>query len=751
MTLLGTALLATLMTATAQAAEASPHVHTVTGSRDGLPQGYVPPMLSNGSLCMLVDYEGGQSQRAYAKMTPCIYWAGRRYGPPNDQLVPFGRFEHELSYAGQAGMQPARWSQSLDTRRAVTTCRCEYADGLIVETTVFVPLGHDVVAIRKRVLCQDPKAACARLTLKYVFAPPGKDRLPRRTVAKATWNANTSSADVAYQLDGHRMSGGLISVVCDRPATSTIDGPTVRLATDLTLDAARPAEVTFYLLFADSVDGKDYRQRAERLKAQIQTQGFDGLLAEHCRQWAGFWGESEILIPEERIQRAYCTAQYHLRANATRWSFPVGIFNTHWAARYFGWDEMFCYLGLASSNHLSVARRVPDFRLGCLRQALERTSRYFTNTESFGARYPWETLEDGSEAAPPGYWHDHVFHMSNIALCSWFQYLYTGDAEYLKTTGYPVIRECATFFLKQMVYEDSNGSMFLGKCCDLERLGPARQNPFMTSCGAIFTMDAAAQAAGLLKADEDLARRWTRAAGKLRQSLPHDDQQYVPYAGCPERSIAVLGGVFPYPVLDPHSRLQNSAIYDFVKHCGQFGNMYPMGKSVSGWYAGWMASALAVAGDRSEPINRLSQAAQDTGGFGEIFEINEKDVVMHPWFSTAAGNYVYALNQVLLQSQGNQIRIAPAVPESWKKFSFRLPCYGNLVASVAVRNGRIGQLVLMPGDGQKVHRLQVVIPSRLVDLANVNKQATVVPAGPNGCLRLDVQVRGRTSLVASPE
>jgi hypothetical protein len=746
MNLLGTVVVAAVMGAS-PVAEASPHVHTVTGTQDALPQGYVPPMLSNGNLCMLVDFQGGQTQQMYAKMMPCIYWAGRRYGPPNDQLVPFGHFSQELSYAGQIGKGPTRWSQTLDTRRAVTTCRSEYADGVTVESTVFVPLGLDVVAIRKRVSAKTPKTGPTQLALKYVFAPPGKDRLPRRTVAKGAWNAGTSSADIAYQIDGHRMCGGVIAVVCDRPAKATSDGPAVRLATDLALDPARPAEVTFYLMFADSIDGKDYRQRIERLKSRVKTQGFDGLLAEHCRQWSEYWGESEIHIPEDRIERAYYTAQYHLRGNATRWSFPVGIFTSHWAGRYFGWDEMFCYLGLASSNHLAVARRVPDFRLACLPQALARTSRYFNNSESFGARYPWETLEDGSEAAPAGYWHDHVFHMSNIAQCSWFQYLYNGDREYLKTTGYPVIRECATFFLKQMVYEDSDGSMFFGRCCDLERLGPARQNPFMTSCGAIFTMEAAAQAARLLGVDEDLAQRFTHAATKLRASLPHNGEQYVPYAGCPERSIAVLGGVFPYPVLDPHSRLQKNAIYDFVKNCGAFGNMYPVGKSVSGWYAGWMASALAALGDRSEPINRLSQAAQDTGCFGEIFEINEKEVVMHPWFSTAAGNYVYALNQVLVQSQGDEIRIAPAVPESWKKFSFRLPCYGNLMASVAVDGGRVVDLTLIPGNPEKLQKVQLLIPSRLIDRAQLNPQVATVGADAADNTRLVVSVRGRTTLL----
>ena len=374
--------------------------------------------------------------------------------------------------------------------------------------------------------------------------------------------------------------------------------------------------------------------------------------------------------------------------NATKWSFPVANFNTHWAGRYFGWDEVFCHLGLASSNHLSIGAREPDFRFDGLKKALLRTSHYFKSEVSYGARYPWEALEDGTEGlSTPGFWIEHVFHMSHIAMSAWFQYLYTADREYLKAKGYPVIKECATFFVKQMIYEDSNGTLFIGKCTDLERLGPNRQNPFMTSCGAIYTLESAAKAADVLQVDAELAASWRTMAGKLKQSLPHANGEYVPYAGCPERSIAVLGGVFPYPVFDKSNPLQKNAIYTFVKNSAGFGNMYPVGKSVSAWYGGWMAAALAALGDKTEAVNQLSQVAEGTGCFAEVFEINEEKVVMKPWFSTAAGNYVYALNQVLLQCRDEQILIAPAVPDAWKEFSFKLPCYGNLVATIVVKEG----------------------------------------------------------------
>jgi hypothetical protein len=480
----------------------------------------------------------------------------------------------------------------------------------------------------------------------------------------------------------------------------------------------------------------------------VRRDGFDGLLASHRQAWGKYWDESFVHVPDAWLEKVYCTAQYHLRANATRWSFPVGIFNTHWAGRFFGWDEMFCYQALASSNHRAIAQRGPDFRFAGLQTAVQRAGHY-AKPGVYGARYPWETLEDGTEAAPPGFWMEHVFHMSNIALAAWQQYLYTQNLAYLKATGYPVIKECARFFLANMVYETPDGGMFIGKCTDLERLGPARLNPFMTSCGAICTLESASQAAGLLRADAAEAGTWKSAAAKLRQSLPHDGEKYIPYPGCKEPSIAALGGLLPYPVFDETNERQRNAVLHFVAKGRASGNMYPVGNSVCAWYAGWMAAALASLGETTEPVKLLSEAAEGAGCFAQLFEINEANVAMRPWFATASGNVVYALNQVLAQSRGDQILLARAVPEAWEEFAFKLACHGDLAVDVSVRNGRLAKLTLLPGVANVELQRTLVLPERLVNEATLNRAAVSSMTTQGGCRRIAVRFRGQVDVVVA--
>lgn len=730
-------------------ADAAAFRNLVSGEGDTLPRRYVPPMISNGSLCMLVDYDGCQSQRAYAKMTPGIFWEGRRYGPPNDLLVPFGHFEQELSIDGRPCGAPTRWTQSLDTRDALVETQCHYADGITVETVVFTPLDEDLIVIRKRLSASRPPDAPIRITFKYQLSAAGEPRrAPRRMTTKAAWDAGERSVDIRYELDGSRASQGIVSVFSDAEATANCEGQAIALGANIVLQPDNPADLTFYLSFSDSLDRPDFEKHAADRRNRVRREGYADLLKAHRARWRAYWDESHVRIPDPALEKAYQTAQYHLRANSTKWSFPVGIFNTHWAGRFFGWDEMFCHQALVTSNHREIARRCPEFRFAGLEKAVRRASHY-GRPGKYGARFPWETLEDGTEGSPPGYWMEHVFHMSHIALAAWNQFLYADDTAYLDKTGYPIIRECARFFVAYMIYETPDGGAFVGKCTDLERLGPAKQNPFMTSCGIICTLEAAARAATALGLDADEKTQWVTSAKKLRQSLPHDGGRYVPYPGCKELSIASLGGLFPYPIFDGSEEMQRNAAYHFVKHGRASGNMYPVGNSVCAWYAGWMAAALAALGDKEEPVRLLAEAASGAGCFGELFEINEEKVSMRPWFSTASGNFIYAMNQMLLQCRDEEIRIAAGAPEAWRDYEFKLACHGDLVADAAISGGRLVKLDLVPGGSREVKR-RLVVPERLMRGADLPEGITIADRTTDGNRIIDIAFTGRCHVIKNP-
>ena len=157
------------------------------------------------------------------------------------------------------------------------------------------------------------------------------------------------------------------------------------------------------------------------------------------------------------------------------------------------------------------------------------------------------------------------------------------------------------------------------------------------------TFRAAAQAAAILGCDDDLARIWADTAEQLRRWLPKNPEgtAYIPYPGCPDQSIALLSGLYPYPCLPPDDPCQRAGIEAFVATESQFGNMYPVGKSLCTWYAGWKALAFCRLGERDIAKTVIAQMCDDTGCFSEVFEICEGGY--HPWFTTGEGTLLQAI------------------------------------------------------------------------------------------------------------
>lgn len=67
------------------------------------------------------------------------------------------------------------------------------------------------------------------------------------------------------------------------------------------------------------------------------------------------------------------------------------------------------------------------------------------------------------------------------------------------------------------------------------------------------------------------------------------------------------------------------------------------------------------------------------GPFGETWEINEPGLRIHPWFTTASGNCVFAVNEMLVRG---------TVPETWRDYAFRLPDGKGRWIDCEVKDGR---------------------------------------------------------------
>ena len=204
----------------------------------------------------------------------------------------------------------------------------------------------------------------------------------------------------------------------------------------------------------------DPLNEAERLTIFARLEGMDRLIARHRAAWAELWQFDIRIEGNLRDQVAVRSALYHLysfaRAGQAYSLSPMGLSGLGYNGHVF-WDtEIWMYPGLLALQP-GMARSIMQYRYDRLPAA--RTNAFMHGYD--GAMFPWESADDGSEDTPvwalTGPFQHHI--SGDVAWAMWRYYQTTGDTAWLRTTGYPVMREVADFFVSRV-----------------EREGPSRYN-----------------------------------------------------------------------------------------------------------------------------------------------------------------------------------------------------------------------------------------------------------------------------------
>ncbi len=649
---------------------------------------YFPPILGNGEISLAVDCEGGLNYSAdeyYQKdvlgFDGIVVRCGRRCNlnsrTKTSNLFSFGKIIFE------EGTSLKEWEQTLIVEEGMVESKCEYEDDVKIFTKAFIHPKLNIFAINKVFNCSEEKEA------SYVFkledSKEGMDELINITgISKCD-----EEMRVGFKIYGMDVYTGEVRLYIDTPYTVEQIDKGVRLK----FNVKDNNSVTFYYYLEDNLEEKNYFKTLDELKNIIDERKYSGLLAECVQNYKEYFEQGFVKTSDEKLNDIYKTALYDLKCYTTKYSIPVGLNNGYWGGRYFAFDEYYGYLGLITSNRADLAKRVPEFRLNvCLPMAIAFASDCHKNEDSVDmARFFWQTGEKSEvELAAIGVWLNHVFHMPLIGIGAFELYEYTNDIDFLER-AYKMIRACSMFFTKSQIYKDGD-KYYIGKCNDLERLGAAAENPFMTSCGTIKLLECCAKAAQILGIDDEYRQECEMLAAKLRESLPVENEMYVPLLNCDQKSIAVFAGKFPFDAIDARDTKLLKSWEDFEKNGQKYGNMYPMGNGISTWYACWKAEAYARAGMPEKAYDALGQAMNSIGVFNELFEINEENIHYRPWFSTANGIFLSAVNESLLQSTSESINILPGIPKNDMNIEFKLAVKGGAYALVKIENGELNEV-----------------------------------------------------------
>jgi alpha-L-fucosidase 2 len=304
-----------------------------------------------------------------------------------------------------------------------------------------------------------------------------------------------------------------------------------------------------------------------------------------------------------------------------------------------------------------------------------------------------------------------------LAVALWERYEYTGDRAYLRTI-YPMLKGAADFFVDTLVEEPQHRWLVTSPS-----LSPENPHPFGTSLVMGPAMDqqilrdlfaSAIEAARELGVDADLQKQWaaTRArlapnqiggAGQLQEWLADWDLQ------APERDhrhVSHLYGLYPGRDIDIRRTpdLANAARKSLELR----------GDIATGWATAWRINLWARLGDGDRAFSILTFLLSPERTYPNLFDA-------HPPFQID-GNFggVSGMVNMLMQSDGGEIRLLPALPTAWRTgrvTGLRAP--GGFEIDLSWKDGAVDQTIVTSRLGHPL-RLRHGDVSRTIERTSLN-------------------------------
>ncbi len=279
----------------------------------------------------------------------------------------------------------------------------------------------------------------------------------------------------------------------------------------------RAGETLRFHILGSLVPGTDFADpwnEAERFVIYGLGEGPERLVSRHEALWEDLW-QGDIIIdgdPEAQVFARAALFQLYSNAREGRAASipPFGLSDREYCGHIFWDSELWMYPPMLFLNQ-DIARSMVDYRTRLLPGALRKAACYGYR----GAMFPWESDDTGDESCPTnaltGTFEHHI--SSDVAIGIWNYFRMTGDREWLRSEGWPVLQEVAEFWMSRVEWNPDGSCSIRGVVGADEFAHHVTDNAF-TNASAIVALRAAVSAVQLLDADTPANRRGAQRAGK---------------------------------------------------------------------------------------------------------------------------------------------------------------------------------------------------------------------------------------------
>ncbi len=545
---------------------------------------------------------------------------------------------------------------------------------------------------------------------------------------------NTGMQDF-FGSDNDPLKGRGTAVVVRSPVAASKTIASGDRAATLSIGGQPPA--SYYVLVAAAVTPSgDPLAAARREMDEAARVPLAALKAEHQAWWRDYWSRSllDVTSPDKSANRL-CTA-YHVHLYTlgcvnrgpypAKWDGGPGLMRgdeRNWGLSEWVQEIRFTYLPLYAANRLEIARGLARHYSKMARYLTEQTRTMWGLPGLWipETTLPWGHAEDlvlknpgpgkaqpylvrrAADKVPYGrfdLYNPYVGFLFTAGpeVCQHYltYYRYSGDDEFLRRDAYPTLRGVCEF-LCGLLNKGADGRYHLEPANALETWWMVR-DPADTLAGIRAVFPEFVRLSEKYGQDADLRGR----CSAILAALPDAPRGLW----CPDGKIQPQVDVYAPAAArgpsHPRTNAENPALYcvfpfglsgidapDYALACRTFEHrIWPVEH-------GWSMDALWAArlGLRDQACRLLAQHAERFQRFRYGgWTSNDSRVFPGGLSSTpfldAGGLSATALQEILLQSHGGVIRIAPATAASWSG-SFRLRAEGGYLVSAELRGGEV--------------------------------------------------------------
>src|SRR5271166_5331903 len=560
---------------------------------------YFPAYLANGYVSTLSTPRGTEGTPTYlvAFMDYATDDMSRPAAIPGWTEIDYSTSPRPTGQAwlNKVSFRPSRfrdYRQTLNLREATLTSNYVYVDGprnTAVEVETFVDQANPHLAATQLSITPDfdgvvqlsfamnlwapyqPRLPLAKLSgeqMEEQLAAQGQSRepVPPATPDRAAvWyhgdtHLSTSVGDaenLTLWLQGQAEQGltmaqaATISLPTGLvPETVSVYKSPYRLAVNLSVKLSKNQTYRFAKFVAFSRQGWGGDASVDlQLAKSARTTGFDQLLAEHRAAWQRLWQTDILIDGDARAQQAVHSELYYLLSSSTAdtaWPLGACAMTPGYAGHAF-WDSDTWMFPALLLLHPERAKSLVMFRDRTLGAAQLRAH----ERQYSGAMFPWESdPENGSEQTPHSAYvlGEREIHVNgDIAIAQWQYYLATQDLEWLKTSGWPVIREVARFWASRAIYVPPRHRYEIQHVASVHESYSDIPNDSFTNASASTALAVATRAAKLVGERPDPL--WADIARRL----------YIPTGGTVEHHLTFD----PTVQVDPDARSGSSLLLSF--------------------------------------------------------------------------------------------------------------------------------------------------------------------------------------------